>query len=395
MENFVFHNPTKLIFGKGTIPRIGEEIRNFGIKKVLFLYGGGSIKRNGVYDQVVKSLKRYGVDWVEVSGVKPNPVLSKVHEAIEIARKEKVEAVLGVGGGSVVDSAKTVAAGVVYEGDIWDAFIGKYVIKEALPIFDVLTISATGTEMNGNAVITNEETNEKYGVSSKALYPKVSIVDPSVQSTLSREQTVYGAVDAIAHILEYYFDGSSPEISNEIAESTIRTIMKMTEKLLEKPDDYEARANFAWCATIALNGIMAVGRKGGEWSCHRIEHSLSALYDIAHGAGLAIVFPAWMRYVYRENIHQFERFAKRIFNLEGEGEDLILRGIDSFKNWLKKVGAPVTLRDAGIPEEDIEKIVDNVMLLVEKNLEPKGATLGKVKVLDREDVREILKIAAK
>ncbi|MCD6552332.1 iron-containing alcohol dehydrogenase [Thermotoga sp.] len=395
MENFVFHNPTKLIFGKGTIPRIGEEIRNFGIKKVLFLYGGGSIKRNGVYDQVVKSLKRYGVDWVEVSGVKPNPVLSKVHEAIEIARKEKVEAVLGVGGGSVVDSAKTVAAGVVYEGDIWDAFIGKYVIKEALPIFDVLTISATGTEMNGNAVITNEETNEKYGVSSKALYPKVSIVDPSVQSTLSREQTVYGAVDAIAHILEYYFDGSSPEISNEIAESTIRTIMKMTEKLLEKPDDYEARANFAWCATIALNGIMAVGRKGGEWSCHRIEHSLSALYDIAHGAGLAIVFPAWMRYVYRENIHQFERFAKRIFNLEGEGEDLILRGIDSFKNWLKKVGAPVTLRDAGIPEEDIEKIVDNVMLLVEKNLKPKGATLGKVKVLDREDVREILKIAAK
>jgi len=331
----------------------------------------------------------------EVSGVKPNPVLSKVHEAIEVGRKEKVEAVLGVGGGSVIDSAKTVAAGILYEGDIWDAFVGKYVIKEALPVFDVLTISATGTEMNGNAVITNEKKKEKYGVSSKALYPRVSIIDPSVQATLPKEQTVYGAVDAIAHILEYYFDGSSPEISNEIAEGTIRTIMKMTERLLEKPDDYEARANLAWSATIALNGTMAVGRRGGEWACHRIEHSLSALYDIAHGAGLAIVFPAWMRYVYRENPAQFERFARKIFNLEGEGEDLILRGIDSFKNWLRKVGAPVTLKDAGIPEKDIEKIVDNVMLLVEKNLKPKGATLGRVKVLEREDVQEILKIAAK
>ncbi|PLV58306.1 iron-containing alcohol dehydrogenase [Thermotoga sp. KOL6] len=395
MENFVFHNPTKLIFGKGTIHQIGEELKQAGIGKVLFLYGGGSIKRNGVYEQVVESLKKHNVEWVEVSGVKPNPVLSKVHEAIEVARKEKVEAILGVGGGSVIDSAKTVAGGVLYDGDIWDAFIGKYKIEKALPVFDVLTISATGTEMNGNAVITNEKTKEKYGVSSRALYPRVSIVDPSVQSTLPKEQTVYGAVDAIAHILEYYFDGSSPEITNEIAEGTIRTIMKMVERLLENPDDYEARANLAWSATIALNGTMAVGRRGGEWSCHRIEHSLSALYDIAHGAGLAIVFPAWMKYVYKENPGQFERFAKKVIGFEGEGEDLILKGIESFKGWLKKVGAPVTLKDVGIPEEDIDKIVDNVMLLVEKNLKPKGDSLGKVKVLERDDVREILKLAAK
>ncbi|KAF2959706.1 MULTISPECIES: iron-containing alcohol dehydrogenase [unclassified Thermotoga] len=395
MENFVFHNPTKIVFGRGTIPKIGEEIKSAGIRKILFLYGGGSIKRNGVYDQVVDSLKKHGIEWIEVSGVKPNPVLSKVYEAVEVAKREKVEAVLGVGGGSVVDSAKAVAAGALYEGDIWDAFIGEYQIERALPVFDVLTISATGTEMNGNAVITNEKTKEKYGVSSKALYPKVSIIDPSVQFTLPKEQTVYGAVDAISHILEYYFDGSSPEISNEIAEGTIRTIMKMTERLIEKPDDYEARANLAWSATIALNGTMAVGRRGGEWACHRIEHSLSALYDIAHGAGLAIVFPAWMKYVYRENPAQFERFARKIFGLEGEGEELILKGIEAFKNWLKKVGAPVSLRDAGIPEEDIDKIVDNVMLLVEKNLKPKGASLGRIMVLEREDVREILKLAAK
>ncbi len=395
MENFVFHNPTKLIFGKGTIPKVGEEIKGAGIKKVLLLYGGGSIKKNGVYDQVVDSLRGNGIEWVEVSGVKPNPVLSKVREAIEVARREKVEAVLGVGGGSVIDSAKVVAAGVLYEGDIWDAFVGKYNIDKALPVFAVLTISATGTEMNGNAVITNEETLEKYGVSSKALYPKVSIVDPSVQATLPREQTVYGAVDAIAHILEYYFDGSSPEISNEIAEVTIKTIMKMTERLLADPNDYEARANFAWCTTIALNGTMAVGRRGGDWSCHRIEHSLSALYDIPHGAGLAIVFPAWMRYVYDERPEQFERFARKVFDLEGSGEELILNGIEAFKGWLRKVGAPVTLKDVGIPEQDIEKIVDNVMLLVEENLKPRKATFGKLKALGRDDVREILKIAAK
>ncbi|MDK2923784.1 MAG: alcohol dehydrogenase, partial [Pseudothermotoga sp.] len=176
MENFVFHNPTKLIFGKGTIPKIGEEIKSFGIKKVLMLYGGGSIKKNGVYDQVVESLKRNGIEWVEVSGVKPNPVLSKVHEAIEVCRRENVEAVLGVGGGSVIDSAKAIAAGVLYEGDIWDAFAGKYRIEKALPVFAVLTISATGTEMNGNAVITNEETQEKWAISAKCLYPKVSII---------------------------------------------------------------------------------------------------------------------------------------------------------------------------------------------------------------------------
>jgi len=386
VENFVFHNPTKLIFGKGTISKIGEEIKSFGIKKVLMLYGGGSIKRNGVYDQVVDSLKRNGIEWVEVSGVKPNPVLSKVHEAIEVCRRENVEAVLGVGGGSVIDSAKAIAAGVLYEGDIWDAFAGKYRIEKALPVFAVLTISATGTEMNGNAVITNEETQEKWAISAKCLYPKVSIIDPHVQSSLLKQQTVYSAVDAIAHTLEYYFDGSDSDIQNQISESIIRSIMNSTETLIDNPADYEARANLAWCATIALNGLTAAGRKGGDWSCHRIEHSLSALYDIAHGAGLAIVFPAWIRYVYGQKPQQFERFAKHVFSIDAVGEEAILKGIDAFKAWLKKVGAPVSLRDVGIPADDIDRIVENVM--------KQGPSFGVLKRLGKEDVKQILLIAS-
>lgn len=385
MENFVFHNETKLIFGKGTIGRIGEEIKSAGFKKVLMLCGGGSIKKNGVYGQVVASLKKNGVEWVEVWGVKPNPVLSKVHEAIEVARKEKIEAILGVGGGSVIDSSKAVAAGVLYEGDIWDAFIGKYKVQKALPVFAVLTISATGTEMNGNAVVTNEKTLEKFAVSSKALHPKVSIIDPSVQASLPREQTVYGAVDAIAHILEYYFDGSDSLAQNELSEGLIRTIVTCTERLLEDPNDYESRANFAWSATLALNGLTAAGRRGGDWACHRIEHSLSAIYDIAHGAGLAIVFPAWMRYVWREKPEQFVRFSRKIFSIEGDGERVVLKGIEAFKGWLKKVGAPVSLKDVNIPAQDLDKIVDNVF----RRDEP----FGNLKKLGRSDVRKILEIA--
>lgn len=385
VENFIFHNETKLVFGKETIGKIGEEIKASGIKKVLMLCGAGSIKKNGVYDQVVESLKKNQISWVEVWGVKPNPVLSKVHEAIAVARKENVEGVLGVGGGSVIDSAKVVAAGVVYNGDIWDAFIGRYKVEKALPIFAVLTISATGTEMNGNAVITNEKTQEKFAVSSKVLYPKVSIIDPSVQASLPKEQTVYGAVDAIAHILEYYFDGSDSLAQNEISEALIRTIMTCTEQLLSDPNDYEARANFAWSATLALNGLTAAGRRGGDWACHRIEHSLSALYDIAHGAGLAIVFPAWMKHVWKQKPEQFVRFAKKIFSVSGEGESVVLDGIETFKSWLKKIGAPVSLKDVNIPASDLDKIVDNVF---------RGSgTLGRLKKLNRDDVKRILELA--
>jgi alcohol dehydrogenase YqhD (iron-dependent ADH family) len=382
MRNFVFHNPTKIVFGKDTVRKIGEEIKNFESKKVLFLYGRGSIKKNGVYDIVIESLKENGIEWVEVSGVKPNPVLSKVHEAIEVARREGVDGMLAVGGGSVIDTAKTVAAGFYYDGDIWDAFIGKYRVEKSLPIYVVLTISATGSEMNGGAVITNEKTNQKYSFWSFTSYPKVSIIDPTVQFSLPKEQTVYGGVDAIVHVLEYYFDGSKGRIlMDRIMESIIRTIMESVEVLIREPKNYEARANLAWSATLALNGLTSTGSFGGDWSSHAIEHSLSALYDIPHGAGLAIIAPAWMRYVKGEDPEKFGRFAREIF-----GKNTVDEGIDAFKEWLKKVGAPVSLKDAGIPEEDIEKIAENAAM---------RAPFGKLKSLEKEDIIEILKIAAK
>jgi len=386
MENFVFHNPTKLIFGKDTIPQIGSEIAKQGYRKVLLLYGQGSIKRNGVYEQVISSLKENDLQWVELSGVKPNPLLSKVKEGIELSSKEKVEAILAVGGGSVIDSAKAIAVGFYYSGDIWDIFLGKHSPEKALPIFTVLTMSATGSEMNCGAVVTKDETLEKYSFVSEHVYPRVSIVDPSVQFTLPAEQTVYGAIDTISHVLEYYFDGSDSEIQNELSEGIIRAVISTTERLLQNPKDYEARSNMAWSATVALNGLTGAGRRGGDWSCHRIEHALSALYDVAHGAGLAIVMPAWMKYVYTSKPAQFERFAHKVFGIIEKGEEGIIKGIAIFKEWMKQVGAPVSLKDIGVEEKDIPKIVDNVMAL--------GEPFGNLRMLYRKDVEAILKIAS-
>lgn len=380
MENFVFHNPTKMIFGRGTVGRIGDEIKKHGFNKVLFLYGRGSIKRNGVYDSVIESLKRNDIQWVEVAGVKPNPVLSKVHEAIEEARKSNVEAILAVGGGSVIDSAKTIAAGVLYEGDIWDAFVGKYKVEKALPLFVVLTISATGSEMNGGAVITNEKTGYKLSFGSKATYPRVSIIDPTVQFSLPKEQTIYGAIDAIVHVLEYYFDGSKNRfVMDRIMESIVKTIMECVEILIKEPTNYEARANLAWSATLALNGLTSTGSYGGDWSSHIIEHALSAIYDIPHGAGLAIITPAWMKYVHKINEDKFTRFARNVFQKDTSEE-----GIEEFKRWLKSIGAPTSLKDVGIPEQDIEKIAKNASF---------EAPFGSLKKLEYEDIKTILEIA--
>ena len=384
MRDFVFQNPTKILFGKGKISKLGEEVKGYA-SKVLLVYGRGSIKKNGVYDQVVSSLKNSNVSFVELSGIKPNPVLSKVKEGIEIARKEKVEAIVAVGGGSVIDTCKTIAAGFYYDGDIWDAFVGKYKVEKSLPIFVVLTISATGSEMNGGAVITNEETKQKFSFWTSSSYPKVSILDPSVQFTLPKIQTLNGAADAISHVLELYFDGTKNTlILDEISEGIIRTVMASTEILLKEPANYDARANLVWSATLALNGINGTGRNGGDWSSHAIEHSLSALYDIAHGSGLAIVFPAWMRYVYKEDVPKFARFARKVFNVSSPNdEEAALEGIEKLKGWYKSIGLPVTLDDAKIPKDEIEKVVENASM---------RTPFGKLKRLYPEDVREILKL---
>ncbi|MGQ9856654.1 MAG: iron-containing alcohol dehydrogenase [Fervidobacterium sp.] len=383
MENFVFHNPTKLVFGNGTVEKIGEFLKKDGIKRVLMLYGGGSIKKNGVYEKVVRSLVENGIEKVEVSGVRPNPVLSKVHEAIRIAKYNQVEAILAVGGGSVVDSAKAVAAGYYYDGDIWDAFIGKYNVKKALPLYVVLTMSATGTEMNGNGVVTNEATQEKFYFSSKHVYPVVSIVDPTTQYSLPANQVVYGAIDAISHVMEYYFDVAGSDLLDRIDEGIIKTLVETTEVILKEPENYEARANFCLATTLALNGLTGMGTTGGDWSSHELEHAVSALNpDVAHGAGLAIVFPAWMTYVKDKISHKLVKFGKNIFGMDGDikPEDVI----DKLKSWYKKIGAPIALKEVGFNKEDIEKLTE---------IANKHAPFGTVKELTKEDIRKIYEIA--
>ncbi len=382
MKDFIYHSPTKIIFGRGRNRETGKELKADGIGKVLFIYGRGSIKRNGVYDDVVSSLKENGIEFIELSGIKPNPVLSKVYEGIEIGRNEQVQAILGVGGGSVIDSAKAIAAGIPYEGDVWDFYSGKNP-ERALPIYAILTISATGSEMNGNSVITKEETKEKRGMHGGVITtPKVSIIDPSVQFTLPKEQTVYGAIDAITHVAEFYFNGSKElNFPDRLCESLIRTIIDSVDILLKNPEDYDARAELAWSATMALNGMTAVGRGRGDWASHQIEHALSAIYDIAHGAGLAIILPAWLEYTKDVNGDKIVQLGERVFGMKGSPDDVIAKLRETYKSW----GAPIYLGDAGIPKDDVERIANNPSIRY---------PTGYAKNLYKEDVIEILKIAS-
>lgn len=386
MKNFVFQNPTKVIFGKGEISKLGGEIAGIS-KKVLLIYGGGSIKRNGVYEQVVSSLESAGIEYVEIGGVKPNPVLSKVLEAIELARKEGVDGIVAVGGGSVIDTSKTVAAGFYHDGDVWDSFVGKGKFGRSLPIFTVLTISATGSEMNGIAVVTNEETKQKFSFWSFGSYPKVSVIDPSVQFTLPWIQTANGAADAIAHVLELYFDGTEKtQVTDELSEGIIRTVIDSADVLIDDPQNYDARANLVWSATMALNGFNDAGRDGGDWSSHAIEHSLSALFDVAHGSGLAVVVPAWMSYVYEADVAKFAGFGRKIFGTpEKDDREAALAGIEKLKEWYRSLGLPVSLGELGISAADIGAVVENAAM---------RTPFGKMKRLEDEDVRAILELCS-
>lgn len=385
MLNFDFHNPTRLVFGQGTIKDLGKYIKEYGDKKVLLLYGKGSIFKNGVYDEVVSSLKEHGIEYVEMDGVKPNPVLSKVIETVDLMKREKVDAIVAVGGGSVLDTSKISAAAYYYDGNPWDFYEGKVCPEKALPIYGVLTISATGSEMNSGGVITNEEEKKKWGWGSKYTYPRLSIVDPSVQKSLPRNQTVNGAVDTLTHVFEAYFGGTSGTLmQDEFSEGIIRTTMASVKVLLENPEDYEARANLAWAATLALNGLNGLGRRG-DWASHSIEHSVSAYYDIAHGEGLSIVMPAWMKYVYKNDVEKFARFGEKIFGIVKEDkEEQALAAIEAYKEFLRSIGAPVSLSERNIGEEHLKEMAENAVL---------RGPLGSLMKLQAEDVYEIYKLA--
>lgn len=358
MDNFTYFNPTKVDFGTGKEQLIGQHLAEHAVKKVLLCYGSDRIKRDGLFQIVVNSLAAKNIEYVECGGIVSNPVISKVREAIATVRTHNVDAILSVGGGSVLDSAKAIAAGVPYAGDVWDLFIGKANIDSALPVFDILTLAATGSEMNSGAVVTNEETKEKFAIQSPLTFPKVSIVNPALMRTVTRDYLVYSAADVIAHSIEGYFTASDqPKFHSRMVEAIINTVIESTETLLANPDDYAARSEFAWASTQALNGLIYSGTAGYSYPNHMIEHALSALFNVPHGAGLSVVIPAWMKWYQSRNPAQFDRFAQNIFGLQTGTE-----GIAALESWFNKIGTPTRLSQLGITEANLTATIDNVLV---------------------------------
>ncbi|KQO15813.1 iron-containing alcohol dehydrogenase [Paenibacillus sp. Leaf72] len=383
MKDFELYNPTKLIFGAGKVQQLGELVKPYGTK-VLLVYGGGSIKRSGLYDEVISQLNSIGATVHELSGVEPNPRLTTINKGIDICRSEKIEFVLAVGGGSVLDASKAIAAGALYDGDVWDFTIRKAVIQEALPIGTVLTLAATGSEMNGNAVISNWETQQKRGLGSKLVYPKFSILDPKLTYSVPKDQTANGIVDIMSHVFEQYFSlTTGTPLQERFAESILQTVIENGEKAIENGSDYDARANLLLAGTFALNGTLPIGVVT-DWASHGIEHEVSAIYDIAHGAGLAIIFPNWMKHVYQERIDRFVQYAVRVWNIDPSGksdEEVALAGIEATRAYFTRIGEPATLGELGIGGENIDRMAAEATVF---------GPIGSFKSLDKEAVKSIL-----
>jgi alcohol dehydrogenase YqhD (iron-dependent ADH family) len=359
MENFTFYSPTFFAFGKDTENDAGKYVKRFGGSKVLIHYGGGSVVRSGLLDRVKKSLEEAGISFVTLGGVKPNPRSGLVYEGIELCRKEKVDFVLAVGGGSVIDSSKAIAAGTIYDGDFWDFYMGKR-IEEALPIGTVLTIAAAGSEGSPDSVITKEEGMFKRGASGDAIRPKFSILNPALTQTLPAYQTAAGITDIMAHLHERYLTNSKDvEVTDRLIEGLLLTMIHEGPRVIENPNNYEARANIMWAGMMAHNNACGVGRSQ-DWNSHNIEHELSALYDCAHGAGLAVTMPAVFKYVYKHDVSRFAKLATRVWGCQMDFDDperTALEGIAALENFLKSIGMPLHFAELGAKEEDIPTLV--------------------------------------
>ncbi|MDQ0219610.1 iron-containing alcohol dehydrogenase [Peribacillus cavernae] len=383
MQNFIYKNPTKLIFGKGQVEQLKAEIPQYG-KRILLVYGGGSIKKNGLYDQVINQLQEIEAEIHELPGVEPNPRLSTVRKGVEICKAQNIDFILAVGGGSVIDCTKAIAAGAKFEGDVWDLVIKKAPVKEALPFGTVLTLAATGSEMNSGSVITNWETKEKYGWGSPLVFPQFSILDPVNTFTVPKNQTVYGMVDMMSHVFEQYFHPSThAPLQDRFCESLLRTVIETAPQLLEDLESYEHRETILYSGTIALNGYLQVGYHG-DWATHNIEHAVSAVYDIPHAGGLAILFPNWMKHVLNENVERFKQMAVRVFNVNPEGktdEETALEGIEKLRGFWSSLGAPTKLADYEIDDSQMETMADKAMV---------NGEFGNFKKLNRADVVAIL-----
>jgi len=383
MLNFVFHNPTKIIFGRTTITEIGKETAAYG-NRGLLVYGTGSIKKNGIYEQVTAALKDVGMYFVEHGGVRSNPVLSHVREGIDKVKKNKLDVVIAVGGGSVLDSAKAICAGSTVEHDVWKFFTGKKSIKKTLPLTTVLTLAASGSEMNSGMVITNEKTKEKFGIGNRLLYPKTSILDPETTFTVPPDYTAYGAIDAIAHVLEFYMTAEvrNAPVQDRLMEGLIINAMDSCERVLDNNIDYQARADLMWTATLALNGLTAAGLGRVGFPMHMIEHSLSALYDVPHGAGLSVVIPGWLQWRAANDPDKIRQLGERVFGIDESTPALMAaQTITNFRKWFDKVDSPTSLDQLGINQKQFDKVAANALSL---------AKIWRLKEYSAPVIREIL-----
>lgn len=389
MNNFRFWSPTEFIFGRNSVKNTAQLIKKYGGKKVLIHYGGQSAIKSGLLADLENILRNEFVEYVKLGGVVPNPEDTLVYEGIELCRREGVDFILAVGGGSVIDSAKAIAAGVPYAGDFWNFFERTVTINRALPVASVLTIPAAGSEGSDSMVITKTKGMLKRGAGSSRLRPVFAVMDPELTFTLPANQTAYGVADMMAHIMERYFTQTAGvEVTDRLCEGLLKAIIREAPVVIREPQNYDARANIMWAGTIAHNGICGVGREE-DWATHGLEHELSALYGVAHGAGLAVIFPAWMKYVYTSGPDRFVQFAVRVWDVE-EGRDkkeTIFKGIRAMEEFFSSIGLPVTFDELGASATDIDRLLETLAL-------DSNGSIGHFRQLDREDCRAIYEIAA-
>jgi len=388
MINFSYFNPTRLVFGKGVEAQTGEYVSEFG-KNILMVYGGGSIKKNGVYDKVVASLKEHGIRFTEYAGAMPNPRLSFVKGGIELAKKENVDMVLAVGGGSAIDAAKGIAMGVKYDGDIWEVFANDSIkIKEALPVGVVLTIPAAGSESSTAMVITKDEGSIKRGYNSEKIIPRFAIVNPETNFTLPPYQTACGCTDIFAHLVERYFTNvDHVDLTDRMIEAVMRTVLVNAKIVMREPENYDARAEINFAGTVAHNNLLSCGRIG-DWGSHFVQQELSGLYDVTHGAGLAVIIPAWMRYVYKHDMKRFSQFARRVMDVDyafGDEEECILEAIRRLEDFFASLGMPTRMGHLGITDERFREMAEKAVMY--------KPTIGNFVKLAAEDVYNIYMLA--
>ena len=391
MKDFLYYTPTKVAFGRNAEGKLGQLLREQGCRRVLLHYGGGSAERSGLLDRVRLTLKSEGIAWVELGGVVPNPRLSLVYEGIELGRKENVDFILAVGGGSVIDSAKAIGYGLGSGGDVWELFERKRKVTGCTPIGTVLTIAATGSEMSPSCVITAEEGWKKLGCTSDLCRPRFAVMDPQLTMTLPDYQTACGCVDILMHTMErwFYAEGGM-DLTEGIAETLLRTVMKHALVLRDDPQNYDSRAEILWAGALSHNGLTGCGTDGGDWAPHKIEHELSGLFDVAHGAGLAAIWGSWARYAARQKPERFARFAERVMRVRDAGtdEEMALKGIEAFEEFCRSIHMPTTITELGVTptEEDIRT-------MAEKCIAGLGGPAGKVVKLNADDIAEIFRMA--